>query len=94
MSDWFLGIIAISVLVMAVIQVTAIVVALLFIRRLEQMVGRLEREIRPVVASLKALSADATRATSAFRSVLSIFRSGRKDGSSTAHDEEGPLFVG
>jgi hypothetical protein len=93
-SDLFLGLIAVALLVMAAIQVAAIVVALRFIRRLDQFAGRLEQEIRPVIDGLKALTTDATRATSAFRSVLSIFRADRKARPAAARDDEGPLFVG
>ena len=94
MSDLFLGIIAVAVLIMAAIQVAAILVALRFIRRLDRFADRLEHVMRPVVASLRALTTDATRATTALRSFLSIFRGGRKDGRAAAADEEGPLFVG
>lgn len=93
MSDLFLGLIAAAVLIMAAIQVAAILVALRFIRRLDRFADRLEHEIRPVAASLRALTADATRATTAFRSFLGVFRGARRGGR-TAADEEGPLFVG
>ena len=95
MSDLFLGIIAAAVLVMAAIQVAAIVIALRFVRRLDQFAGRFEQELRPVIDGLKALTADASRATSAFRSVMSIFRGEpRKANTTAARDDEGPLFVG
>jgi hypothetical protein len=91
-SEVFLGIIAVAVLVMAAIQVAAIVVAARMARRLDRFADSLEHEIRPVVASLQALTADAARATSVFRAILAIFRGPRKD--DRASSEEDPLFIG
>lgn len=59
----FLGLIAAAVLVMAAIQVAAIVLAARAARRLDRLADRLEQDIRPVVTSLQALTADAARAT-------------------------------
>jgi hypothetical protein len=84
--------IAVAVLVMAAIQVAAIVVVARMARRLDRFADSLEHEIRPVVASLQALTADAARATSVFRSILAIFRGPRKD--DRAASEEDPLFIG
>ena len=92
MTDVFLGVIAFAVLIMAVIQVVAVVVALRMARRLDRFADSLEQDIRPVVASLQALTADAARATSFFRTILAIFRGSRKDERSGA--EEDPLFIG
>jgi hypothetical protein len=91
-TEVFLGIIAVAVLVMAAIQVVAIVVTARVARRLDRFADSLEHEIRPVVASLQALTADAARATSVFRSILAIFRGPRKD--DRAGSEEDPLFIG
>ena len=63
MNDLFLGIIAVSVLLMATIQVAAIVVAIRAVRRIGELTARLERDIRPVIASAQAIVADAARAT-------------------------------
>lgn len=62
MSDVFLGVIATAVAVMALIQVAAIVVAMRAARRVGDAVARLENDVRPIVASLKSMSADAARA--------------------------------
>jgi len=62
-SDVFLGVIAAAVLVMAVIQVAAVVLAARAARRLDRLADRLEQDIRPIVVSLQALTADAARAT-------------------------------
>lgn len=63
MSDIFLGVIAVAVLTMAVIQVAAIVFALRAARRVDEAVSRLERRVEPIVANLQTLTADAARAT-------------------------------
>jgi hypothetical protein len=91
-TDVFLGVIAIAVLIMAVIQVAAVIVALRVARRLDRFADSLEQGIRPVVASLQALTADAARATSFFRTILTIFRGSRKHDRPGA--EEDPLFIG
>jgi hypothetical protein len=62
-NDLFLGIIAVAVLVMAIIQVAAIVFAARTVRRVNDAVGRLEHDVRPIVLNLQAMSADAARAT-------------------------------
>ena len=61
MTDVFLGTIAASVLVMAIIQVSVIVWAARTARRVGDVVARLERDVRPIVASLEAMAADAAR---------------------------------
>ena len=94
MSEVFLGVIAVAVLVMAVIQVAAVVITARLARRLERFADRLEQDIRPMVASLQALTADAARATSVFKAILSIFRGPQKDARDAGADEEGPLFIG
>lgn len=64
MTEVFLGIIAVSVLVMASIQVAAIVFAARAARRVGEAMARLEEEMRPIVANLKIVSADAVRISS------------------------------
>lgn len=63
MNDLFLGIIAFSVLVMAVIQVAVIVFAARAARQVGEAVTRLEQEVKPIVASLQHLTAEAARAS-------------------------------
>jgi len=63
-TNLFLGVIALSVLVMAVIQVAAIVFALSAARRIGAAADRIERDLRPVVQNLQAITADAAKATS------------------------------
>ena len=64
MSDVFLGIIAVSVLVMAAVQVTVVLMALRTTQRIGRLMAQLEHDIRPVVANLQAIAADAARAAS------------------------------
>lgn len=65
MSDLFLGVIAAAVLIMAIIQVAAIVFALRAARRVGDAVSRFEQDVQPLVANLQAIASDAARATSA-----------------------------
>ena len=61
-NDVFLGTIAAAVLVMAVIQVAAMVLAARAARRVGDAMARLEQDVRPIVANLQAMSSDAARA--------------------------------
>jgi hypothetical protein len=63
-SEVFLGIIALAVVVMAVIQVAGIVFAVSAARRIGETADRLERDLRPVVQNLQSITADAARAAS------------------------------
>lgn len=63
MSDVLLGIIAVAVSVMAIIQVAALVFATKAARRVGDAVGRLEQDMRPIVANLQSMTADAARVT-------------------------------
>lgn len=57
----WLAIIAISTLVMAVIQVGAIVAALIMARRAQARVNRLEQQVQPLLARVDVIGADLTR---------------------------------
>jgi hypothetical protein len=63
-TEVFLGIIAVAVLVMAIIQVAAIVFAARAARRVGEALARLDEEMRPIIANLKSVSADAARISS------------------------------
>ncbi len=65
MSDVFLGVIALAVVVMATIQVAVIIVAARAARRVGRLADRVEEDLRPIVASLQSVAADAARATAA-----------------------------
>jgi hypothetical protein len=65
-TDWtpvFLAIIALSVLVMAVIQVAVLVYGARLARRVNTLTDRVEREVTPVFAHLQTMSAEAARAS-------------------------------
>ena len=64
MSDLYLGLIALAVLVMAAIQVGAIIAAARAARRLSVLADRVEREVSPIVESVRAMAADAAKTTS------------------------------
>lgn len=67
MTDGLLTVIAIAVTVMAVIQVAAIVFALRAARQVGEAVGRLERDIRPIIANLQTSSTDLAKTTALAR---------------------------
>jgi hypothetical protein len=63
-SDWtpiFLGVIALSVLMMACIQVGIIVYGVRLARRVTELAERVERDAAPVLAHLQTIGADAAR---------------------------------
>lgn len=60
----FLGTIAVATLVMAVMQVTAVLIAARLVRRLEQTVARLERDIEPLIGRATLVSEEAARVAS------------------------------
>jgi hypothetical protein len=64
-TELFLGIIAVAVLTMAVIQVAAIVFAARAARQMGDAVSRFEHTVGPIIANLQAVSADAARASAA-----------------------------
>ena len=63
MTDVYLGLIALGVLVMAAIQVGAVVAALRAARRVGEMATRFEQDVRPIVANLQKVSEEAARAS-------------------------------
>ena len=62
MTNLFLGIIAVAVVVMAVIQVAAIVFAMSAARRIGQAADRIEQDLRPSSTISQTITADAARA--------------------------------
>lgn len=64
MNDWsviFLGVIAVATLVMALIQVGAIIATLKLAREAQKVVGSLQQEIGPLIAKANAVVDDAKR---------------------------------
>lgn len=66
MSTWsvvFLGVIAVATLATAVVQIGLLVAAGLLTRRLGRFVDEVEREVKPIIGHLNAVSRDASRVT-------------------------------
>jgi hypothetical protein len=61
-AELLLGVIAVAVAVMAIVQVGAIVAALRVARRVEQLAADLETGVKPLLANLTNVSAEASRA--------------------------------
>ena len=65
MNDWsviFLGVIAVSTLIMALIQIGAIFAGVRLARRVDQLATQLDQEIKPLITNLTTLSSEAARA--------------------------------
>ena len=62
LSTTFLGAIAVGVLAMAASQVIAMMLTLRATRRMGDTLNRIEQDMRPIVANVQAMSADARRA--------------------------------
>ncbi len=66
MTDWsaiFLGIIALSVSVMAAIQVGIVMYGARLARRVDALTAQVDREIKPLLTHLNAIGEEAARAT-------------------------------
>ena len=61
-AEFLLGIIAVAVAVMAVVQVGAIVAGLRVARRVEALATDMETSVKPLLANLTTMSAEASRA--------------------------------
>ncbi|PYR76980.1 MAG: hypothetical protein DMF86_10755 [Acidobacteria bacterium] len=60
-SEGFLGVIAVATLVMALIQVGAIIFAARLARQVQQVVASIQLEIRPLIARATAVADEASR---------------------------------
>jgi voltage-gated potassium channel Kch len=61
-SELLLGVIAVAVAVMAIIQVSAVIAGMRVARRVEHIATELEAGIKPLLAKLTSLSTEATKA--------------------------------
>lgn len=61
-GELFLGIIAFAVLIMALIQIGAIVAGIRLAKRVDQLATQIDQEIKPLIANLTLLSSEAARA--------------------------------
>ena len=64
MTDVWLAIIALAVLVMAAIQVGAIVLGLRLAKRVDHLTTQIEQDVKPLLSNLTAMTAEAQRAVS------------------------------
>jgi hypothetical protein len=62
LAEAFLGLIALGVIAMAVGQIVAFTMATRATRRISESLNRVERDLRPIVANVQAMTADAKRA--------------------------------
>ena len=60
-SDVFLGVIAVATLVMALIQIGAIIAALRLSRQAQQMIQSVQQDVRPLIARAHAIAEEASR---------------------------------
>jgi len=60
-SDVFLGVIAVATLVMALIQVGAIIFAARLAGRVQQLAASIQQDIRPLIARANAIAEEASR---------------------------------
>jgi hypothetical protein len=60
-SDVFLGTIAAATLVMALIQISAIIAALRLSRQAQQVLQSVQQEVRPLIARAQAIAEEASR---------------------------------
>lgn len=63
-AEILLGVIALAVAIMAIVQVGAIIAGLRLVRRVERLAMDLETGVKPLLVNLKALTADASKAAS------------------------------
>jgi hypothetical protein len=65
-TDWsgvFLGIIAVSVVIMAVVQVGVVIGGALLARRVSRLATQIEDEVRPLSAHVRTIAVEASRAS-------------------------------
>jgi len=70
MSEVFLGVIAAATLVMALVQVGVLVAGIIAVKRLNEVLVRVEDSARPVLAHVDDLVVDATASIAAVRAQL------------------------
>jgi CHASE3 domain sensor protein len=63
-AEIFLGVIAVATLATAIVQIGVLVAAGLLARRLQRVVERAEREMKPIFEHLNSIGRDASRAAS------------------------------
>jgi len=72
-AEVLLGVIAVAVAIMSIVQVGAIVAGLRVARRVDQLASDMETSVKPLLANLTAMSAEASRAASLAASQVERF---------------------
>ena len=67
MNEVFLGVIAVATLVMALIQVCLVIAGIIAVKRMHEMLLRVENTVKPVLAHVDDLVMDATASVAAVR---------------------------
>ena len=67
MTEVFLGVIAVATLVMALIQVCLVIAGIIAVKRMHEMMLRVENSLKPVLAHVDDLVMDATASVAAVR---------------------------
>ena len=67
MTEVFLGVIAVATLVMALIQVCLVIAGIIAVKRMYDMLLRVENTVKPVLARVDELVMDATASVAAVR---------------------------
>jgi hypothetical protein len=70
MNEVFLGVIAVATLVMALVQVGVLVAGIIAVKRMNEVLVRVEDSARPVLAHVDDLVVDATASLAAMRTQL------------------------
>src|SRR5215831_3337604 len=70
MNEVFLGVIAVATLVMALVQVGVLVAGIIAVKRMNEVLVRVEDSARPVLAHVDDLVVDATASLAAMRAQL------------------------
>jgi hypothetical protein len=60
-SEIFLGVIAVATVIMALIQVGAIIAAMRLARQAQEMMASVQQDVRPLIAKVNALADEASR---------------------------------
>ena len=70
MSDVYLGVIAAATLVMALVQIGVLIAGIIAVKRMREVLVRVEESARPVLAHVDDLVVDATESIAAVRAQL------------------------
>ena len=97
-SNLFLGVIAFATLIMALIQIGAIVAALRLARQAQQVMTSMQQEVRPLIARANAIAEEASKTVAlasaqARKPAFSRLRDEIADGLLAAVQAKGEVFL-